>query len=69
MGGPSSGMNYAGLLKYLETQKEAGLLSPDKETWSVFLCCDSPLPHVEEYYEAHGEDFFPSIHGVDEEIL
>ncbi len=69
MGGPSSGMNYAGLLKYLETQKEAGLLNQDKETWSVFLCCDSPLPHVEEYYEALGEDFFPSIHGVDEEIL
>ncbi len=69
LGGPSSGMNYAGLLKYLETQKEAGLLSADKETWSVFLCCDSPLPHVEEYYEALGEEFFPSIHGVDEEIL
>jgi len=68
LGGPSSGMNYAGLLKYLEMQKEAGLLSKDKETWSVFLCCDSPLPHVDEYYRALGEDFFPSIHGVEETI-
>lgn len=68
LGGPSSGMNYAGLLRYLEGEKNAGRLNKDKETWSVFLCCDSPLPHVDEYYDALGEGFFPSIHGVEEEI-
>lgn len=34
------------------------------EVCAVFLCCDSPLPHVEEYYDALGEEYFPTIHPV-----
>jgi cysteine synthase A len=71
LGGPSSGMNYAGLLKHLEKQRGQGLLQRSSkegdDTWCVFLCCDSPLPHVAEYFETLGEDFFPRVHEVPEE--
>ncbi len=68
MGGPSSGMNYAGALRYLAREKESGRLQ-DKvqsqgELWCTFMCCDSPLPHVDEYFDALGDDFFPAIHDV-----
>jgi cysteine synthase/cystathionine beta-lyase/cystathionine gamma-synthase len=68
LGGPSSGMNYAGLLNYVRQQKDAGLLKgrmdANGELWCVFLCCDSPLPHVDEYYDALGDDQFSPIHPV-----
>jgi cysteine synthase A len=69
LGGPSSGMNYVGLLKHLETEKEAGRLAQTVreqggEYWTAFLSCDSPLPHVEEYYEVLGEEYFPEVHPV-----
>ncbi len=66
MGGPSSGLNYAGLLRYIEQQKAQGLLHKDEngEVWCAFLCCDSPLPHIDEYFEALGEDYFPVVHPV-----
>lgn len=68
MGGPSSGMNYAGLLRYIEQEREGGLifdaLRKQGEVWCTFLCCDSPLPHVDEYYDALGESFFPAVHPV-----
>lgn len=70
LGGPSSGMNYAGTLQYLERAKESGLLKKrvaDKgELWCVFLCCDSPLPHVDEYFDALGEEYFPAIKEIEE---
>ena len=65
MGGPSSGMNYAGALHYLEQAKASGQLEEhvrrQGELWCVFLCCDSPLPHVDEYYDALGDKYFPAI--------
>jgi cysteine synthase/cystathionine beta-lyase/cystathionine gamma-synthase len=65
LGGPSSGMNYAGMLQYLQQAKESGLLKErverQGELWCVFLCCDSPLPHVDEYYDALGDKYFPAI--------
>lgn len=68
LGGPSSGMNYAGLLKFLESEKEAGrleeLISKQGELNAVFLCCDSPLPHIDEYFDALGEEYFPAVHEV-----
>jgi cysteine synthase len=69
LGGPSSGMNYVGLIKHLENEKAAGRLAEavreqGGEYWTAFLSCDSPLPHVEEYYEALGEEFFPEVHPV-----
>lgn len=63
MAGPSSGMNYAGALQHLNTLKENGRLAELKaekgEVWCTFLCCDSPLPHVDEYFDALGKDYFP----------
>lgn len=68
LGGPSSGMNYAGLLRYLGEEESAGRLGAqlghDGELWCVFLCCDSPLAHVDEYFEVLGEDFFPTVQPV-----
>ena len=71
MAGPSSGMNYAGTLQYLSEKKESGELqsmidSSGGELTCVFLCCDSPLPHIDEYFDALGEDYFPTIHPVPE---
>lgn len=68
LGGPSSGMNYAGVLKYLQEEKDSGRLqaavNEKGELWSVFLCCDSPLPHIDEYYDALGDEYFPIINPV-----
>lgn len=68
LGGPSSGMNYAGLMNYLEQEKEserlASMVAEKGDLHCAFICCDSPLPHVNDYYEALGEDFFPTIHPV-----
>jgi cysteine synthase/cystathionine beta-lyase/cystathionine gamma-synthase len=71
LGGPSSGMNYAGMLKFLEQEKAAGRLAQKVaagggELWCTFICCDSPLPHVDEYYDALGDDYFPVVHPVPE---
>jgi cysteine synthase len=68
MGGPSSGMNYAGLLKHLAFEKESGRLAQrvreSGEQTMVFLCCDSPLPHIDEYYDALPESYFAEVHPV-----
>ncbi|MGD9679692.1 MAG: pyridoxal-phosphate dependent enzyme [Candidatus Obscuribacterales bacterium] len=68
MGGPSSGMNLAGLLSYLQYLDGEGRLEPMAsragELVCAFLCCDSPLQHVDEYFEALGEDYFPAVHEV-----
>jgi cysteine synthase/cystathionine beta-lyase/cystathionine gamma-synthase len=70
-GGPSSGMNYAGVMRYLEEQKKTGrladMIAPNGELWCAFLCCDSPLPHVDEYYDALGEEYFAAVHDYDHE--
>jgi cysteine synthase len=70
LAGPSSGMNYAGLLRYIEraisNELLNSLLDEQGELWCVFICCDSPLLHVDEYFNALGEDFFPSIHSAPE---
>lgn len=70
MGGPSSGMNYAGLLRYLEEQRAAGKLQQrvkelGGEMTCVFLCCDSPLAHVDEYFDALGEEYFSKVIGCE----
>jgi cysteine synthase len=71
LGGPSSGMNYAGAMHYLQGLKSSGELqkrvAENGDIWCVFLCCDSPLPHVDEYFEALGDDHFPEIYGIQEE--
>lgn len=68
MGGPSSGMNLAGLLSYLRYLDKEGRLDPmigrNGELVCAFLCCDSPLQHVDEYFDALGEDYFPAVNEV-----
>lgn len=70
MAGPSSGMNYAGALQYISELKAAGeldsLRNEDGEIVCAFLCCDSPLPHVDEYFDALGDEFFPTVHPIPE---
>lgn len=67
MGGPSSGMNYAGLLSHIGALEESGrlhqMLQQNKgEMNCVFLCCDSPLAHVDEYFDALSEEHFSAVH-------
>jgi cysteine synthase len=70
MGGPSSGMNYEATLRYFADLTENAPDSLDAmrdsngEIWSVFLCCDSPLPHVDDYYRVLGEEHFPVVHPI-----
>lgn len=70
MGGPSSGMNYAGLLKHIGELRDSGqlekIIEKQGELNTVFLCCDSPLPHIDEYFDALGEKYFPEVHEVPE---
>ncbi|MBY0552228.1 MAG: pyridoxal-phosphate dependent enzyme [Candidatus Obscuribacterales bacterium] len=73
MGGPSSGMNYAGALAYLQRLKREGKLkdlvaAKGGEFWTVFLCCDTPMAHVDEYYDVLGDEYFPPVKPVPELI-
>ncbi|MCB9467429.1 MAG: pyridoxal-phosphate dependent enzyme [Candidatus Obscuribacterales bacterium] len=62
MAGPSSGMNYSGLLQYLGELKEKGELKPMR---TAFICCDSPLQHIDEYFDILDESDFPRVHEVE----
>ncbi|CAN5128294.1 hypothetical protein BH11PAT4_BH11PAT4_1050 [soil metagenome] len=66
--GPSSGFALAGLLNYLSEMKECNQLEQLKngegEIIASFICCDSPLPYLHEYFEYLGEEYFPAIQGA-----
>ena len=53
--GPSSGLNLAGLLKFLQEQKQKGKLDDLKndkgEINCVILGCDLPFPYLDEYFK------------------
>ncbi|MCL5423775.1 MAG: pyridoxal-phosphate dependent enzyme [Candidatus Marsarchaeota archaeon] len=63
--GPSSGFALAGLLSFLERNLELGTLEQlrnnDGKVICVFVCCDSPLPYLKEYFEYLDDRFFPNI--------
>lgn len=62
--GPSSGFALAGLLKWIETQKPEeldALRNQDGKVNCVFICCDSPLPYVDEYFKYLDESNFPAV--------
>jgi hypothetical protein len=59
-------MNYAGLLRYLKRVEAEGRLQPNTTLSCVFLCCDSPLAHVDEYFEALGDEYFSAVHEIEE---
>ena len=55
--GPSSGFALAGLYQHLEKQN----FSDVKEKIAVFICPDSPLPYIDEYFAFLEKEDFPSI--------
>lgn len=56
--GPSSGFALKGLLQYI---KKTNL----KNATCVFMCADSPLPYLNEYFEYLDEGDFPKIENED----
>ena len=71
MAGASSGFALAGLLNFLSKLKEDGelnkLRNSDGEIVAVFICPDSPLPYLNEYFEYLDASHFPKIEN--EELL
>lgn len=66
--GPSSGFALAGVKKYIHTLLEQDLLHTlphfDGIRHVVFICCDSPYPYMDEYFQYLSEDHFPLIHNA-----
>ncbi len=69
MVGPSSGFALAGLFAFLTKQKEEGTLdrlrNEEGKIVAVFICPDSPLAYLEEYFEYLDESHFPPIENYD----
>lgn len=65
MVGPSAGFALVGLLDFIKEQKRLGQLdtlkNKDGEIVSVFICPDSPLPYLDEYFEYLDDSYFPKI--------
>jgi cysteine synthase/rhodanese-related sulfurtransferase len=65
MVGPSSGLALVGLLNFLFKQKQGGNLdnfrNKNGEIVAVFICPDSPLPYLNEYFEYLDDSNFPTI--------
>jgi cysteine synthase/rhodanese-related sulfurtransferase len=65
MVGPSAGFALVGLLDFIKEQKKLGQLdkfkNKDGEILAVFICPDSPLPYLEEYFEYLDDSYFPKI--------
>ncbi|MEK7187282.1 MAG: pyridoxal-phosphate dependent enzyme [Patescibacteria group bacterium] len=63
--GPSSGFAFEGLLRFLSKQQASGdlesLHNEEGEVMAVFICPDSPLPYLEEYFEYLDASHFPKI--------
>ncbi len=63
--GPSSGFNLKGLYNYLDKVKDTldfeNLRNKKGEIICVFICCDTPFPYINEYFEYLEESNFPVI--------
>jgi cysteine synthase A len=62
--GPSSGFAFQGLLQSLHTiklQGFSGVRGKNKKIVAVFVCPDSPLPYLREYFSYLDEKHFSSI--------
>jgi cysteine synthase len=63
--GPSAGFALAGLLQYLEGRKHGGTLDElreaNDEISCVFICPDTPIPYLEEYFKYLDQSVFPPI--------
>jgi rhodanese-related sulfurtransferase len=58
--GPSSGFALAGLLSFLRKST----FDEKKEMVAVFICPDSPLPYLDEYFANLDSSVFPEIENV-----
>jgi cysteine synthase A len=71
MVGPSAGFALEGLLKFLGSRKRNSsideLRNERGEVVAVFICPDSPLPYLNEYFEYLDNSHFPKIEN--EELL
>ncbi len=71
MVGPSAGFALAGLLQYLREKKKSGALDGlrerNGEIQCVFICPDSPIPYLDEYFKYLQALEFPTIQN--EELL
>lgn len=69
--GPSAGFALAGLLQHLEGRKKVGTLDRlrerNGEIQCVFVCPDSPIPYLDEYFKHLKPSDFPAIQN--EELL
>jgi cysteine synthase A len=69
--GPSAGFALAGLLQYLQEKKNSGTLDSlrerNGEIQCVFICPDSPIPYLDEYFKYLQASDFPTIQN--EELL
>ncbi len=69
--GPSAGFALAGLLQYLREKKKSGALDGlrerNGEIQCVFICPDSPIPYLDEYFKYLQVSEFPAIQN--EELL
>ncbi len=65
MTGPSTGLSYAGLLKYL--QKVVVNKSTGQRWNAVFMASDTPLPYIDDYFEILPREAFPILEG--EELI
>ena len=65
LAGPSSGLAFVGLLKYLQEVKDRDTLDDlrgiNGELVCVFICCDTPFPYFDEYFKYLDETNFPKI--------
>lgn len=63
--GPSAGFALAGLLQYLREKKKSGSLDELRERNGeipcVFICPDTPIPYLDEYFKYLPASDFPSI--------
>ena len=63
--GPSSGFALCGLLNFLSKRVESNTLEDlrkdDKEITCVFICPDSPVPYLDEYFKYLDASEFPDI--------
>jgi cysteine synthase A len=69
--GPSSGLSFVGLLKYLQQKQDSNSLdtlrNKNGEIISVFVCPDTPIPYIDEYFKYVDKSNFPQIEN--EELL
>jgi cysteine synthase/rhodanese-related sulfurtransferase len=67
--GPSSGFALAGLLEQLEAEGETPFPDAPRneagELICAFICCDTPFPYLDEYFEVLEDSQFPKVENAE----